>query len=343
MLTKKEITEIRKELKESANPLFFFHDDPDGLCSFLQLYRHVREGHGVIVKTTPKVDEKFLKKVEEYKPDKIFVVDLAIVEQDFIDRAKTKIIWIDHHTPLKRIGNFKYYNPRIRHPNVNVPVSYMCYQVTEKDIWIAMTGCVGDWYWPDFADKFNAEYPDLIAKPITDPEVALFTTELGKLARIFSFILKGKTKDALKCVKILTRISNPHEILNQETAAGRFIYKRFEKVDNDYQKLLKYALEENTTVNEMLIYCYVHKKVSFTSDLANELLHRFPNRIIMVAREKSGEMRISLRSKTKVLLPIVEKALKGVEGYGGGHEYACGANVVKRDFNKFIDNIQKQI
>ncbi|MBW2993365.1 DHH family phosphoesterase [Candidatus Woesearchaeota archaeon] len=343
MLAKKEIKEIRKELSEASNPLFFFHDDPDGVCSFLQLYRYVREGHGIIIKTTPNIGEKFLRKVEEYKPDKIFIVDIAMVEQDFIDKAKTKIIWIDHHTPLKRTGNVKYYNPRIKHPKKNVPVSYMCHQIVEQDLWIAMTGCIGDWYWPDFANKFKKEYPDLIAKPIKEAEIALFTTELGKLVRIFSFILKGKMKDVMKCIRILTRINSPYEILRQENSAGRFIYKRFEKMDKEYQKMLKYALSEGRVIDELLIYTYIHKKISFTSDLANELMHRYPNRIVIIAREKSGEMRMSLRSKTRTVLPILTESLKGIKGYGGGHEFACGANVAKEDFNKFIENTVKQI
>ena len=38
MLEEKDYAEIRKELETSKNPLFLFHDDPDGLTSFLLLY-----------------------------------------------------------------------------------------------------------------------------------------------------------------------------------------------------------------------------------------------------------------------------------------------------------------
>ena len=92
MLTKKQINDIREELNSCKNPLFFFHDDPDGLCSFLLLYRFINEGKGVIVKAAPRLDDKFLRKVEEYAPDKIFVLDIAIVEQSFIDNAKVPVI-----------------------------------------------------------------------------------------------------------------------------------------------------------------------------------------------------------------------------------------------------------
>ena len=54
-------------------------------------------------------------------------------------------------------------------------------------------------------------------------------------------------------------------------------------------------------------------------------------------------MKMSLRSKTAILPPIVEKALSQVEGYGGGHEFACGANVKKRDFETFLKSIEEQL
>ena len=44
-----------------------------------------------------------------------------------------------------------------------------------------------------------------------------------------------------------------------------------------------------------------------------------------------------------VILSILKNALVGIEGYGGGHEYACGASVKKEDFERFIENIKSQI
>ena len=45
----------------------------------------------VCIKSIPKLDEKFLNKVEDYQPDKIFVTDIAIVDQDFVDKAKVRL------------------------------------------------------------------------------------------------------------------------------------------------------------------------------------------------------------------------------------------------------------
>ena len=65
MLDKKQVEEIRDELDNCKNPLFFFHDDPDGLSSFLLLYRHIKEGHGIAFKSKPGLDARFIKKVRE--------------------------------------------------------------------------------------------------------------------------------------------------------------------------------------------------------------------------------------------------------------------------------------
>ena len=40
--------EIRDLVQSSENPLFFFDDDEDGLCSFLLLWKHIKKGKGII-------------------------------------------------------------------------------------------------------------------------------------------------------------------------------------------------------------------------------------------------------------------------------------------------------
>jgi len=341
MLSQKEIQEIREELLHCKQPLFFFHDDPDGLSSFLLFYRYIKEGNGVIVKTYPDLGTVFLKKVQEYNPDKIFILDKALVSQEFLDGVNCPVIWIDHHGPYER-QRVKYFNPRIKDPNDNTPVSYICYKVVEQDLWIAMVGVVGDWQMPIFSKEFSEKYPDLLPKHITKPEKVLFSTHLGTLIRIFSFILKGKNKEAMKCVKILTRIKDPYEILNQTTSQGKYIFDKFQKVNQEYQKLLKESLKKGGK-QRFLIYLYKDATTSFTSDLSNELLFRYPNKFIIVGREKSGEIKLSLRSPSIKIPNLINEALQGLDGYGGGHEYACGINIKAEDFPIFLERFKKLV
>ena len=66
----------------------------------------------------------------------------------------------------------------------------------------------------------------------------MFNSKFGKLARIFSFCLKGKMDDVRKCINIMTRIQTPYELLNQETPQAKFIYKRYMDIEEEYQSMI---------------------------------------------------------------------------------------------------------
>lgn len=343
-IKKEDIEKIKKKLDECTRPLFFFDDDPDGLSSFLLLYRYKQEGYGIVVKGSPQLGEEYAVKTDEYAADQVFILDKPLVSQDFVDKAKREIIWIDHHGPQKMSG-LKYYNPRIDDDKDNRPTSYWCYQIIkdeeEKDLWIAMCGIVGDWFLPsDVADKFKEQYPDLLPKEINDPEEALFNTKIGALSRIFSFLLKGASKDVMASVKILTRITNPKEILESSSPRAKLLMKRYKKMDETYQRLLSNVPKPE---NKVILFIYEEQKISFTAELSNEILHKNPDCVIIIGRIKNDEVKMSLRSKKYDLPKLIEKSLVGVEGYGGGHRAACGGCVKQKDFDRFLEQLKKEI
>lgn len=293
---------------------------------------------------TPKIDIKFVRKVTEYMPDKIFILDIAMVEQDFLDemaKMNLKVVWIDHHDPLKR-ERVLYFNPRVHNINDDACVTRICYNAVKDDIWIAMAGSVGDWQIPEFKEEFIRHYPDLMDKNAKKPSDILFGQKIGKIARIFSFVLKGKTDDVVKCMKILTRIKDPYEILEQKTPAGNFIYRRYEKIKESYDELLKKA-KEAVRKEKLYIYVYKSEKFSFSSDLANEMLHDYSTKIILIGRDKSGEIKYSIRASQLNLKPILAEALKGVSGFGGGHEHAGGAVIKKESNEKFLTQFYESL
>ena len=340
ILPKRQITELRTVLEEAQRPLFFYDDDPDGLCSFLLLYRFKHEGRGVLVKTTSTLTKNWARHVDEYKPDVVFILDVPSVDQDFIDAITVPIYWIDHHTPTERDG-IHYYNPRLEKEDAYIPTTRMAYEIVQQDLWIAGIGCVADWHLPDFKEELIHSYPALITTDVNDAETALFDTPLGKLARILSFLLKGKTGEVLKCIKILTRIKEPDELLQGTTPQGKFIAQRFEKISEKYDALLHQATQKKPH-GEFLLFKYEEDQWSFTSDLGNELSHRYPDKVVVVCRERNGEYKCSLRARKKPLLPAVQKALEGVQGRGGGHEQACGAVIVSEDFETFFKNLKRE-
>lgn len=337
ILPEKQLNDVRAALQSTQRPLYYYDDDCDGLCSFLLLYRFVREGKGVMLKTTSTLTQSWARHVDEYGPDSVFILDVPVVDQEFIDAVHIPLHWIDHHMPVERTG-ISYYNPRLADIHAYIPTTRLAYEIVQQDMWIAAVGCVADWYLPDFKEHFIAEYPDLMDKKVNSPEAALFEAPIGRLARIFSFILKGKTSDALKCVKILTRIETPYEILQGSTPAGKFILKRFEKINEKYETLVQQAMRTQAKDN-FFIFTYTEDQWSFSSELSNELAYRNPDKVVLVCREKGGEFKCSLRAREKPILPVLQKALEGVEGHGGGHEHACGAVVKSEDFERFLKSL----
>ncbi|MDP3698040.1 MAG: hypothetical protein Q8R47_00485, partial [Nanoarchaeota archaeon] len=99
MLTALQITVLQEALQNAKNPLFLYDADADGLCSFLLLYRIHKEGKGIRVSASSTIDSQFITKVQEISPDAIFVLDIPMMEQQFVDAVKVPIFWIDHHQP----------------------------------------------------------------------------------------------------------------------------------------------------------------------------------------------------------------------------------------------------
>ena len=341
MLTPPQSALLRETLAAAQNPLFFLDDDADGLASFLLLYRMHRRGRYMLLKTSPKLDAPFARKVEEWNPDTILVLDVPIVEQEFIDLAKRPIFWIDHHQPLD-LQNIHYFNPRLKDPEAYVPTTYMAWQVSQNpaDLWIAVTGCLADYYMPDCIDQFIERYPDLLSKK-TDLPTALFHEPVGQLVKLFFFLLKGPTAEVRKSIQVLMKIQSPDEIMKQQTPAGKFLYRRFEMINKRYEVLLEKATTA-VTEGKILLFHYTEEHWSFTANLANELVALYPEKVIIICREKSGEMKCSLRARFPIL-PALQKALVGLKGYGGGHANACGAVIKKEEWELFLERFEEAI
>ncbi len=340
MLTDKQVAFLRAELASAKNPLFFYDGDADGLTSFLLLYRLHREGKGIALSTTSTLSEPFLRKVEELNPDKIFILDIPLVTQEFLDQANRPVFWLDHHPPQDRT-KVHYFNPRLADPHAYIPTSRMCWQISQRegDLWIATAGSLADWHMPDFIDQFIAEYPDFLPEK-SDLTTTVFKQPVGKLVKFFFFIQKGPSSEVRKSVKILSQINSPYEIFKQETATGKFLFKRYFTVNQKYQEALIKA-KTAITQSRLILYTYTENEWSFTVNLANELVALYPDRFVIIARKKGEEMKCSLRGKN--VLGILEKALVGISGSGGGHDDACGAVIKEVDWEQFLRNFKEGV
>lgn len=346
VIPKEDLEKARKMLLEAKRPLFFYDDDIDGTTAFLQLYRFGgKKGRGHIIKSTPNITMDHVRYIEESNADVIFILDVALVDREFIQHAKVPIVWVDHHGPMEEAKHVDLsINPKSYTDKFYLPTSYLAWLIAKKDMWLAMLGTVGDYGVPDFADEFAEDYPDLFPKGVKSPEGLTYTTKLGELIKVINANLKGKHSDIMKSVKALSDLENPLQLLNQETPAAKAIYRNYENVKKVYDRHIQEAVKQRKDDDILLVYAHEEHSYSVVAELSNELIWRNPDKVVIVAREQLGRMKCSFRTRD---LPPVDKAfaraLDGLEGTGGGHPQAVGANIAKADWKAFLEKFRKEM
>jgi single-stranded DNA-specific DHH superfamily exonuclease len=342
MLTEKQISEIKIHLNKAQNPLFFFDNDPDGLCSFLLLQRACGKGKGVPIKSFPELSPEYFRKISELNADYVFILDKPVVSKEFfneIEQINVPVVWIDHHDiDASTIPKFvHYYNPLFNKTKSNEPVTYLCYKIADRkeDAWIALIGCICDNFVPEFYKEFSKEYPDLVTDTKSAPEL-YYNSQLGKIAQMMNFGLKDRITNVMKMLRLLMRIKSPYELL-EENKENKTIYQRFDEVNKKYKKILEKAISSDR--NKKILFFKYGGDLSISAEIANALQYKFPDRYIAVARDSGGKISISFRGKN--VRKIVLKALEGFEdATGGGHEDAVGAKIKTEDFERFKEKIE---
>jgi len=344
MITEKQINEIRDHLKQAKNPLFFFDNDIDGLASFLLLQRYVGAGKGVAIKSYPGLSRAYFRKVEELHPDYIFVLDKPSVDEDFleeVEKAGIPLVWIDHHDIGK--PNIKNYYNTFHESGKTEPTSYLCYQVTKKkeDIWIAIIGCIGDCYIPDFLSEFKKENPDLVDYDYKWAFDVLYNTKIGKVARVLGFGLLDRTSNVVSMLRYLVKVKNAYDVL-EENHNTRSYLNRYNQINEKYKKIIEKAERFVDKKNKLLFFTY-GGDLSISQDVSNELIYRHPDLVVVVGYIKGNYANFSLRGNVEIK-EITLNAIKNIEGAtGGGHTYATGAKMTAEQVDKFKENILKEL
>jgi len=344
MLSEKQASEIREHLEKAQNPLFFFDNDNDGLCSFLLLRRYLNRGKGFPIKSFPDLNVSYLRKIKELNPDYIFILDKPVVSKEFLEKVHEEnipIVWIDHHqTEGCDLPFVNYYNPYFFN-KTNEPISYLCYKTIQNkdDIWLSVIGCISDCYLPDFYSEFEKKFPELGKNNPKSAFDLLYKSEIGKTARILDFSLKDTTTNVINMIKFMFKVKSPLDII-QEDSKTKQILKRFKEIDSKYKLLIEKARKG---WNKSIIYFQYGGQLSLSSNIANQLIYEFPNKLVLVAYINGDIANISLRWKGDVR-SLTLKAIDGIEGAsGGGHMNATGAKMSVSDLPKFKEKIEELV
>jgi single-stranded DNA-specific DHH superfamily exonuclease len=348
MLTKEQLQEIREHLEKARNPVFFFDNDVDGLCSFLLLQRFIGRGKGIPIKSYPGLEKTYFKRVEELGADYIFVLDKPVVDLGFIElvkQANLPLVVIDHHaSELDKEGVEFFYNTYETSKQIE-PTSYLCYKVAGKkeEQWLALLGCIADCYLPDFLEDFKKENPEMLAGKNKSAFDIYYNTELGKIARILGFGLLDKTSNVVIMMKFLTKISNIHDI-NQENANTKSFLSRFDFISERYNRILKKAEEQvNEDKKNKLLFFIYSGEMSISQEISNELSYRYPKKVVVVLYSSGGKANISIRGYVNVK-DLLLKSIADIEGArGGGHEHSCGGRMPSDGIAKFKENLIREM
>ncbi len=348
MLTKEQIRELREHLEKAQNPLFYYDNDADGLCSFLLLIKYLGRGKGVAVRSYPELNEQYARKAKELNADYVFVLDKPSISKEFVsyvDSLGLPLVWIDHHdingnnSPEGK--NIRVYNPakNLGKDKSYEPVSYLAYKITgrKEDLWIAVAGCIADHYLPDFSDEFKKTWPDYWGN-VKEPFDALFKTEIGKIAMALNFGLKDSTSNIVKLQNFLISCRNPRDIF-LESGKNYEFRKKYKEIKEKYNTLLERAKKN---VGGKLIFFEYSGDLSISSELANELSYGYKDKYVIVAYKKEGVCNLSIRGENvKTILQSIISKFGGASG--GGHDNAVGARMKKDDLEKFKIEFIKEI
>ncbi len=103
------------------------------------------------------------------------MLDKPVISKEFLDEVRKvniPLVWLDHHdvNPEDTDCIF-YFNSMKGEKPSSEPVTYWAWQATKKkdDMWIAMCGCIGDSFLPEFTKEFEEKYPDLWKSGIKKP------------------------------------------------------------------------------------------------------------------------------------------------------------------------------
>lgn len=348
MLTEKQLLEIREHLENAKNPVFYFDNDADGLCSYILLRRFLGRGKGVAVRSFPGLDGGYARKALELGADYIFILDKPMLSKEFvetIDKFGLPLVWIDHHdVPVSDFeSDFKnlfIYNPARNSgkDKSDEPTTYLSYMVSERkeDLWLAVVGCIADHFLPEFVGEFSKHYPDLWGE-VKEPFDAYYGTEIGRIAMALNFGLKDSVTHVVQLQNFLISCRGPEEVL----AEGRSNYS-FRKKYLDIKKKYDSLLEKAKSFSDgKVVFFEYGGELSMSADLSNELHYKNPGKYVLVAYKKGEVSNISLRGKK--VKKILEKVLKRVDGTGGGHEDAVGARIKTSDLEKFKKVLEEEV
>jgi len=138
----------------------------------------------------------------------------------------------------------------------------------------------------------------------------------------------------------LWKAKNPNDVLKSNLKK----YSTIVQKEIDYYMRHAKKLAVFYPKKQLIIY-EIKPKYNIKSNLSTVLSMIYPNSTLILASldKQKKNYTLSLRRQDQKIKmnELIEKALIGLQGSGGGHIPAAGGRVARKDFEKFKENVLK--
>ena len=206
-------------------------------------------------------------------------------------------------------------------------------------MWIGVIGCISDYFVPEFYSDFRKKFADLTIDSKDAFEI-IYNSKIGEIATMFGFALMDRTTNVINMLKLLMKVKSPYDVLEENTKTHS-MHSRSNELYEKYKRLIEKA-KEGIKDSDKLVFFKYGGDTGMSAEISNRLKYLFPEKVIVVVREKEARASLSIRGKG-----IKNKVVKIIEEFesatGGGHEDAVGAQIKLEDLGKFERELRKVV
>ncbi|MDP2947688.1 MAG: DHH family phosphoesterase [Nanoarchaeota archaeon] len=303
-----------------------FHNDPDGYASAICFAEYLKEIPNISFYEAELINgiKPYLEKLKD--SDKIIFSDLApnVINNGFEKLKDKKILYVDHHSKDAEITESIL---EFRTPSYE-PASLDAFLITGKEEFLAFLGMIADAGW-----KYS-ENQDYINEELRKYNLSL--DEAKKLGDDFGFLLKINKGEVKKNIELLKGIKRPDD------------FTKFEEILKPVKDELNFFIKDfenkKERIGEIYFY-YFDPKLCGKAAVINEVSYFNPDAILVFTTPKENEMiSISARNQSGKIscVELLKKATIGFENSSsGGHVPAAGGHILKKDLEKFKENLRE--
>ncbi len=340
MGSKEEFFEFLNSIGPDDKVGILTHSDLDGIASaiFTQLILE-EKGHSVefldFMSYGTGAFSNVLKRLKKSNISKVFITDMGadIGDPEGFRELRKEIdcFLIDHH-PMNEDFRDEKNIIKTETPDCSSLVMYDLGEGIidqEKWKWLVCAAIMADY---SFKKKENLEfvqeaYPDVKEENVFDSSIGKKTNEI-----VYSLIYYKRNKRKV------------YDLLLEEDLEG--LKKVSDIVDEEIQKGIEMFNKEAEYYPERNLYFYyINPKFNITSIISTIVSSKKQDKSFIIFSDKGPDyVKASARnqSKSEDMNLLMQKGVKGLENAtGGGHVPAAAAQFLKKDLDKFKENILK--